>query len=68
MVTPGSAAATDNRRPVRVLVVDGHPALRDGLQGLLREENGFLCVGALPGPERLHDAIADLRLEVVVVD
>ena len=56
------------RRTVRVLVVDDHPALRAGLDGLLRNEPGMECVGALAGTEGLVAAVRDLRPDVVVLD
>lgn len=52
----------------RVLVVDDHPALRAGLEGLLSSEPGLHCVCALDGTEGLHAAIQDLRPDVVVLD
>ena len=56
------------RGPISVLVVDDHPALREGLEGLLREEDGFLLLGALPGVTGVVEAIDVLRPEVVILD
>ena len=55
-------------RTVRVLVVDDHPALRAGLEGLLCNEPGIECVGALDGTVGLLSAVRDLRPDVVVLD
>ena len=56
------------RRTIRVLVVDDHPALRAGLEGLLSNEPGMECVGALAGTDGLLSAVRDLRPDVVVLD
>jgi DNA-binding NarL/FixJ family response regulator len=56
------------QRTLRVLVVDDHPALRAGLEGLLSNEPGVECVGALDGTDRLLAAVHDLRADVVVLD
>jgi DNA-binding NarL/FixJ family response regulator len=53
---------------VRVVVVDDHPALRAGLEGLLRNEPSVECVGALDGTDGLLAAVYDLRPDVVVLD
>jgi DNA-binding NarL/FixJ family response regulator len=61
----------DHRDPpdaVRVLVIDDHPALREGLDGLLRTEEGFLPIGALPGVDDLARTVATLRPDVVILD
>ncbi|HEU4976936.1 MAG TPA: response regulator transcription factor [Baekduia sp.] len=55
-------------RPLRVLVVDDHPALRAGLQGLIGGEPDLECVEALAGAEELHDAVRSLRPSVLVLD
>ena len=67
---PGSVLETirTEHRAVRVLVVDDHPALREGLEGLLREEDGFLPLGALPGANGVAEAIDALRPDVVILD
>ena len=54
--------------PVKVLVVDDHPALREGLSGLLREEDGFVSLGALSGAAGLGSAIETLRPDAVILD
>jgi DNA-binding NarL/FixJ family response regulator len=56
------------QRTVRVLVVDDHPALRAGLEGLLSNEPGVECVGALDGTDGVLAAAHDLRPDVVVLD
>ncbi len=53
---------------VRVLVVDDHPALREGLDGLLREEEGFEALGALPGARDVAEAVEAGRPDVVILD
>lgn len=53
---------------VRVLVVDDHPALRQGLEGLLTAESGFACVGATAAVDLLTSAVSRARPNVVVPD
>lgn len=67
----GSVTATTTptaQRTVRVLVVDDHPALRAGLEGLLRNEPDVECVGTLAGTDGLMAAVRDRRPDVVVLD
>jgi DNA-binding NarL/FixJ family response regulator len=66
---PGTCPdARDHPDAIRVLVVDDHPALREGLDGLLRAEDGFLMLGALPGATDLAFAVEALRPDVVILD
>ena len=58
----------DHPEAIKVLVVDDHPALREGLDGLLREEDGFLPLGALPGTDEIARSIETLRPDVVILD
>jgi DNA-binding NarL/FixJ family response regulator len=53
---------------LRVLVVDDHPALQAGLEGLLNGETGITCVGVLDGAEGLFEAVLKHRPDVVVLD
>jgi DNA-binding NarL/FixJ family response regulator len=64
-----TSETTDRGRPtVRVLVVDDHPALRAGLEGLLRGEAEMQCVGAVDGSDGVLDAVHTWRPDVVVLD
>jgi DNA-binding NarL/FixJ family response regulator len=63
-----AATTPSAQNTVRVLVVDDHPALRAGLEGLLSNEPGVECVGALDGSDGLLAAVHDLRPDVVVLD
>lgn len=53
---------------VKVLVIDDHPALRAGLEGLLGLEQGFEFLGALPNDQRVLDRVNFRRPHVVVLD
>jgi len=54
--------------PISILVVDDHPALRAGLEGLLSQEPGFRHLGAVDDEPQLMDAMQRLRPDVVVLD
>jgi DNA-binding NarL/FixJ family response regulator len=65
---PGSVADRTSPQVIKVLLVDDHPALRDGLEGLLRQEEGLLPRAALPGYEAVAAAIRQQRPHVAIVD
>ena len=55
-------------RPIRVLIVDDHPIVRDGLQGILASHPDFEVVGqAANGAEAVRQTQA-LRVDVVLMD
>lgn len=64
-VTTGDAVRAES---VTVLLVGDHPALRAGLEGLLRHAPGFECVGALPSQRELVSALKASRADVVLLD
>jgi DNA-binding NarL/FixJ family response regulator len=56
------------KRPIRVLIVDDHPIVRDGLQGILAAHSDFEVVGqAANGAEAVRQTQA-LRADVVLMD
>lgn len=54
--------------PISILIVDDHPALRAGLEGLLGEEPGVRCVGAVADERQMMRAVVRDRPDVVVLD
>jgi DNA-binding NarL/FixJ family response regulator len=64
----GSAVVSNRPEVIRVLLVGDHPALRDGLEGLLRQEEGLLPGAALPGYPAVAAAVRQQRPQVAIVD
>lgn len=64
-----ASQSSENRRDdVRILVIDDHPALRAGLEGLLAGEPGLNCVGVIAGTEGIDEIVRRTRPDVVVLD
>src|SRR3990170_670498 len=58
----------EERRPLRILIVDDHAVVRRGLQAVLQDEDGLEVVGeAASGREAVVNAAA-LRPDVVLID
>ena len=58
----------EERRPLRILIVDDHAVVRRGLQAVLQDEDGLEVVGeAASGREAVVNAAA-LRPDVVLMD
>jgi two-component system response regulator DesR len=53
---------------ISVLVVDGHPAVRGGLDALLGREPDIECVAAVAGTGELWALLRSARPDVVVLD
>lgn len=53
---------------IRVLVVDDHPALRAGLEGLLGQENDFVLLGAFHDERKAIAEIARAHPDVIILD
>lgn len=60
--------ADTQRDAISVLIVDDHPALRAGLSGLLAQEQGFRCLGAVASELEMIEALDRRRPDVVVLD
>ena len=54
--------------PIRVLIVEDHPALRAGLVALLGQEPGLRCVAAVGSERELLETLPAARPDVVVLD
>lgn len=66
MATPSTPNAVDARR--RVLVVDDHPIVRQGLTLLINQEKDLVVCGEAEEAEGLPGMIATLRPDIVVLD
>ncbi len=53
---------------IRVLLVDDHRIITDGLQGLLNDMPGMECVGACANGEEALNAVKHLAMDVVLMD
>lgn len=62
---PGGAAPT---RPIRLLLVDDHTLVRQGLGTLLRQERNILVVGEAASGESALDQVERLRPDAVLMD
>ncbi|CAA9245728.1 MAG: Two-component transcriptional response regulator, LuxR family [uncultured Chloroflexi bacterium] len=55
-------------RPIRVMIVDDHPIVREGLVAVLEDEADFAIVGTAGSAEEAMRAAPRLRPDVVVLD
>ncbi|MHC4706564.1 MAG: response regulator transcription factor [Planctomycetota bacterium] len=62
---PQSKTAGDTRK---VLIVDDHPIVRDGLVTLINHENDLKVCGEAEEPLQALEAISELKPDVVIVD
>ena len=54
--------------PLRIVLADDHPVVRDGLKGLLSEEPDFDVVGETGDGLAVPDLVEDLEPDVLVLD
>lgn len=57
-----------NRRSIRILCVDDHAFLIDGLRARFELENDFECIGRLECADRLAATVTDQKPDVVLLD
>jgi DNA-binding NarL/FixJ family response regulator len=60
--------ARNDERPIRVLVVDDHPVVRQGLRTFLMSRDGIDVVGEAVDGEKAVEATLSLRPDVILMD
>ncbi len=64
----GQALKERDGERIRILLVDDHPMVREGLRRLLEGEGGFEVVGEVDSVEAALEELARKRTEIVVMD
>ncbi len=59
---------TSNDRPARVLLVDDHPIIRQGLEGLVNDAPDMEVCGEADSPDAGLDAVRRLKPDIIVSD
>jgi DNA-binding NarL/FixJ family response regulator len=62
------SATAEAAKPIRVLVVDDHEAVRTGLERVLQRSSDFALVSALADHRRMFGLLSRERIDVVILD
>ncbi len=63
-----AASAEAGSKPTRVMVVDDHPVVVEGIKSAIKELDGFVWVGEAYGGEQAMQLLAELRPDIVIMD
>jgi DNA-binding NarL/FixJ family response regulator len=55
-------------QPIRILIADDHPVLRDGLKAVLSTQPDFQVVGEAGNGQEVVQKVRDLRPDIVLLD
>jgi PAS domain S-box-containing protein len=53
---------------IRIMIVDDHPTVREGLQSILLEVKDMICVGEADDGEKAVELALNLRPDVIIMD
>jgi DNA-binding NarL/FixJ family response regulator len=65
---PGAAPRSGKSAPTRVIIVDDHPFVCDGISGLLESQSDFLVVGQAATVAQAREMLPALKPNLVLVD
>ncbi|MGA2351416.1 MAG: response regulator transcription factor [Terracidiphilus sp.] len=60
--------SVSEQSPIRILIVDDHPIVRDGLAMLLETDKGFKLAGSVDGAEKALAFLARCSVDIVLLD
>ena len=63
-----AAVLTDTGEPVRLVIVDDHAIIRQGLRTMLERDGDMLVVGEAGAPQEARAAVREQRPDVVLLD
>ncbi len=59
---------SDHERPIRIVIADDHPLVRDGLRKILELQPGFVVVGEAADGQSAVQRTKDLKPDVLLLD
>ena len=68
LAAPAAPPHHDTRPPVRLVIVDDHAIIRQGLRTMLEREPDMLVVAEAGTPQEARAAVRELRPDVVLLD
>lgn len=66
--SPSGNRATEKLVRKRVLLVDDHPMMRDGMGRMIDQEPDMLCCGGVNSAEEALDLVSTLKPDIVITD
>ncbi|MAQ46109.1 MAG: DNA-binding response regulator [Confluentimicrobium sp.] len=63
-----TAPPTQPAAPVRVMIVDDHPMVAEGIEAILESYDDITVVGTLSSGQEAIDRVAELRPDVILMD
>ena len=66
--TPAKRSMAAKKSPTRILIVDDHPLLRQGISQLINHEKDMMVCGEAENAHQALDALATTKCDVAIID